>query len=260
MKALPFFMILSVLLLSNLANAEQPKKKVDSATLHVDGEFKEGDQELKFLKDELKNVKGLKRGYQKKAKVYNKLTEESEQLKDNFESYIGHRVEYESAIGDYNKTIECLKNGDALKCRPDLLKEKKKKKAQRRRPAPQPVYDSYQDDMEFEDTISQSYAAPKRTNYPSSFVKEIDQRIAQRGSELLRCYRLGKYSQQGVLNVQLKIAPNGNLSHLGLEDTTEINNPKVITCLSRVLYSISYPMPPSKVVTTVRKPFVFNIM
>jgi hypothetical protein len=41
--------------------AGKPQNKVDSPTLHVDGEFSEKDQELKFLKDELKNVKGLKR-------------------------------------------------------------------------------------------------------------------------------------------------------------------------------------------------------
>jgi hypothetical protein len=237
--------------------AGKPQNKVDSPTLHVDGEFSEKDQELKFLKDELKNVKGLKRGYKNKGKVYNKLTEESEQLKDNFETYIGHRVEYEKAIGDYNKTIECLKGGDAIKCRPDLLKEKKKVKAKAvKRRRQEPVYDDY----EFEDSLNTSMAAPVRVNQPVGFVREVDLRISQRGQELLSCYRKGKYSQQGVLKVQLKIAANGHLSHLGYEDTTEINDPRVITCLSQILYSIVYPMPPSRKVTTVRKPFVFNLM
>lgn len=238
--------------------AADPKKKVDSATLHVDGEFKEKDQELKFLKDELSNVKGLKRGYKDKAKVYDKLTTESEQLKDNFETYIGHRVEYEKAIGDYNKTIECLKEGDAMKCRPDLLQKKQKAKPAKRsaQPQQQPVYDDY----EFEDSINSTMAAPKREPNSNGFIREVDLRISQRGQELLSCYRKGKYSQQGVLKVQLKIAPNGHLSHLGYEDTTEINDPRVVTCLSQVLYSIVYPMPPSQKVTTVRKPFVFNLM
>jgi len=261
MKNLPIYLTLAALMgLFSFpkALASTPKKKINSETLHVDGSFKESDEELKFLKGELNNVKGLKRGYKKKAKVYNKLTQESEQLKENFENYIGNRVEYESAISDYNKTIECLKNGDATKCRPDLAKQQKRapKKQVKRQRQQAPVY--YEEDL-LQDDVSVNYAAPKRGN-TNPFITEIDNRIASRGSELLGCYKIGKYSQQGVLKVQLQIAPNGNLSHLGLEDTTQINNPKVISCLSRVLYSINYPMPPSRKVTTVRKPFVFNLM
>lgn len=239
-------------LTSGVATAAKPQNKVQNQALHVEGEVQNQDQELKFLRDELKNVKGLRRGYKSKAKVYVKLTEESEQLKENFQDYIENRVEYEGAIDQYNKTIECLKSGDALKCRPDL--KKKKKRAAKRREAP--VYR--------EDSMSYQMAAPKRPALSGStkrnFVSEVDLRINQRGQDLLRCYRLGGYSQQGVLKVQLKIAPNGNLSHLGYEDTTQINNPKVVSCMSQVLYSIVYPQTPNRKVTTVRKPFVFNLM
>ena len=241
--------------------AAKPKKKVNSATLHVDGEFnKNEDQELKFLQDELKNVKGLKRGYKRKAKVYQKLTDESEQLKENFESYVGNRVEYEHAIGDYNTTIECLKSGDATKCRPDLAKKKRgKEKAtpvkrvpQVRRSAPETF-----------DTVGTTMAAVKRpvsNSRARDFLREVDSRISSRDRELLSCYRKGGYSQQGVLKVQLKISGNGNLGHLGFEDTSQINDRRVVTCLSQVLYSISYPSTPSGKMTTVRKPFVFHLM
>lgn len=248
------------------AEAKPDKKnKVNSATLHIDGEFKEGDQELKFLKDELKNVRGLKRGYKKKAKVYGKLTEESEQLKENFETYIGHRVEYEEAIDGYNKTIECLKSGDALKCRPDKKgksKQQRAKKQVKRRPAPTQA--SY-DDLMFEDNLAMQMSAPHRGNGESShksqeFIREIDTRISTKTGELLSCYRMGRYSQQGVLKVQMKIAPSGNLSHLGFEDTSQINNPRMVNCVARVLYSLQYPRTPHGKVTTVRKPFVFNLM
>lgn len=244
-----------LLLTSGVATAAKPQKKVENKTLHVDGEIEgEADQELNYLKGELNNVRGLRRGYKKKAKVYTKLTEESEQLKENFSDYIEHRVEYEAAIQGYNKTIECLKNGDALKCAPDAGKKKKKKVLKRK-----PVYRDY----DSQDEVSFKEAAPKRTRAvsgTSQFIRDVDSRISQRGQDLLRCYRKGGYSQQGVLKVQLKIAPNGNLDHLGLEDTTQINNPKVVSCLSQVLYSIVYPPTPSQKVTTVRKPFVFNLM
>lgn len=249
--------------LINVAKGEEAKKKkVNSATLHIDGEFKEGDQELKFLKDELKNVKGLKRGYQKKAKVYGKLTEESEQLKENFETYIGHRVEYEKAIDGYNKTIECLKSGDALKCRPDKLKKGKRAKRKIKRKArKQPTQASY-DDLMLEDDLSLQMSAPMRGSKTKSydFVSEVDSRISSKSGELLSCYRMGRYSQQGVLKVQMKIAPSGNLSHVGFEDTSQINNPRMVNCVARVLYSLRYPRTPQGKVTTVRKPFVFNLM
>jgi hypothetical protein len=240
--------------------AAKPKSTVNSATLHVDGEFsKNDDQELKFLQDELKNVKGLKRGYKRKAKVYQKLTDESEQLKENFESYVGNRVEYEDAIGGYNKTIECLKSGDATKCRPDLKKKKKKSvpvqrapRAQRRM-APEQSFD----------TVGTTMAAVKRPSHrgdANNFLREVDSRISSRDRELLSCYRKGGYSQQGVLRVQLKISGNGNLGHIGFEDTSEVNDKRVVNCLAQVLYSITYPTTPSGRMTTVKKPFVFHLM
>lgn len=256
------FVLLGTWLLMGASEAKpDKKKKVNSATLHIDGEFKEGDQELKFLQDELKNVRGLRRGYNKKAKVYGKLTEESEQLKENFETYIGHRVEYEKAIDGYNKTIECLKSGDALKCRPDKAgksKNQKSKRASKRRTAPAQA--SYGDLM-LEDELAVQMSAPIRHPQKSQeFVSEIDNRISSKTGELLSCYRMGRYSQQGVLKVQLKIAPSGNLSHLGFEDTSQINNPRMVNCVARVLYSLQYPRTPHGKVTTVRKPFVFNLM
>jgi len=240
--------------------AAKPKKTVNSATLHVDGEFsKSEDQELKFLQDELKNVKGLKRGYKRKSKVYLKLTDESEQLKENFESYVGNRVDYEKAIGDYNTTIECLKSGDALKCRPDLA-NKKKKKAAPAQTAPRAQYRQSNDSFDSVGTTMAAVKRPARGNSAADFLREVDSRISSRDRELLGCYRMGGYSQQGVLKVQLKISGNGNLGHLGFEDTSEINDRRVVTCLSQVLYSITYPSTPSGRMTTVKKPFVFHLM
>lgn len=254
------FILGTCLLSPNSWSKEKKKKQVNSATLHIDGEFKEGDQELKFLKDELRNVKGLKRGYKNKAKVYGQLTEESEQLKENFETYIGHRVEYEKAIDGYNKTIECLKNGDALKCRPDKLKNNTKnntKKVAKQRAVPQVSSSDYLYEDSLDLKMSATERKPKRSQ---NFVNEVDLRISHKSQELLSCYKMGRYSQQGVLKVQMKIAPSGNLSHLGFEDTSEVNDPRMINCLARVLYSVRYPETPGGRVTTVRKPFVFNLM
>lgn len=247
---------ISFILSSNSFAAPKPEtRKVNSATLNVDGEFANQDEELTFLTNELKNVKGLKSGYKKKSKVFAKLTNESEELKEHFENYIENRVDYEKAIGDYNKTVECLKGGDALKCRPDLAK-KQKRRAQRRRPVQQrkaPV----------QDYVGSSMSANLRrgsSDTIKNFIRDVDLLVAQRDGELLSCYRAGGYSQEGVLKVQLKISPNGNLGHLGFEDTTQVNDPRVIRCLSKVLYSINYPSTPDGRTKTIRKPFIFNLM
>ncbi len=238
---------------NTLAAQKAETRKVNSATLNVDGEFANQDEELTFLNNELKNVKGLKSGYKKKSKVFSKLTTESEELKEHFENYIENRVDYEKAIGDYNKTIECLKNGDALKCRPDLAKKQKRRVQPRPQRRQAPV----------QDFVGSSMSANLRrgsNNTIKNFIRDVDLLVAQRDGELLSCYRAGGYSQEGVLKVQLKIAPNGNLGHLGFEDTTQVNDPRVIRCLSKVLYSINYPATPDGRTKTIRKPFIFNLM
>lgn len=249
---------ISFTLSSNCFAQKRPKtQKVNSATLNVDGEFANNDEELSFLQNELKNVKGLKSGYKKKSKVFSKLTTQSEELKENFENYIENRIDYEKAIGDYNKTIACLKNGDPLKCRPDLAKRHRRsqRKSQRRVVR-----------QRSQDSVRTSMAAPRRvarTNSKDSlknFIRDVDLLVAQKDGELLSCYRAGRYSQQGVLKVQLKISSNGNLGHLGFEDITQVNDPRVIRCVSKVLYSINYPATPDGRTKTIRKPFIFNLM
>ena len=254
---------ISFIISSNcLAVAKQNQQKVNSATLHVDGEFEQQDEELKFLQDELKNVRGLKSGYKRKAKVFQKLTNESEELKEHFESYVENRVDYEAAIGDYNKTIECLKNGDALKCRPDLAKKNQKRRPQRRQ-QPQPRRERPVTQREVQDYVGTSMAVPLRkssNNDIQNFIRDVDLRVAQRDGDLISCYREGGFSQEGVLKVQMKISGNGNLGHLGFEDTTQVNDPRVIRCLSKGLYSIHYPATPDGRTKTIRKPFIFNLM
>ncbi len=242
---------------NSFAEDKATDKKVSSKTINVDGEFENEDEELNFLQNELRNVQGLKTGYKRKSKVFQKLTNESEELKGHFESYIESRVDYEKAIGDYNKTIECLKSGDALKCRPDLANK------ENRRPAPPVRKQRPVSQKEMQDYVGSSMSANLKrssTNDIQNFINDVDLRVAQRDGDLLSCYKAGGYSQEGVLKVQLKISPNGNLGHLGFEDTTQVNDPRVIRCLSKVLYSINYPATPDGRTKTIRKPFIFNLM
>jgi len=258
---IPMLLCISFTFSSMSFAAQKPEaRKVKSATLNVDGEFENQDEELNFLQNELRNVRGLKTGYKRKSKVFQKLTNESEELKSHFESYIESRVDYEKAIGDYNKTIECLKSGDAVQCRPDLAN---KKKEQARPAARQVRRERPITRQEVQDYVGSSMSANLRKSSGDeiqNFIRDVDLKVAQRDSELLSCYRAGGYSQEGVLKVQLKISPNGNLGHLGFEDTTQVNDPRVIRCLSKVLYSINYPSTPDGRTKTIRKPFIFNLM
>ena len=257
-----------------------PQEKVNSKTLHVDGAFANKEQavdtetpkddELNFLRNELNNVKNLKTGYKQKSKVYMKLSQESEELKDEFEGYLDNRVDYEGAISGYNALVECLKSGDAKKC---TAKKKTKKSAkneseelqlegspQAKKSAGNGMSSTYSDSLEIRQAAMRR-RAPRggRRGYGSNnFVREVDYRVAMRQSDLISCYRKSGLKNEGVLKVVLKIAPNGNLNHLGFKDTTHVNDRGLINCVTRVLYSIVYPQTPNRKIVAVSKPFVFN--
>ena len=264
--------------------------EVDGQTLHVDGAFAgkknavetktaSTDDELKFLQSELNNVKGLKTGYKKKAKVYLKLSEESEELKDQFEGYLDNRVDYEKAISGYNGLVECLKTGDTKKCTKNDKRSRRRRKngrggdnmgngqqqQQGQRAGNRSADAAYSDSLEIRQAAVKKQRMQRAgtnnnrgSNKIYDFVKEVDYRISLRQSDLVACYKRGGLNEEGVLKVVLKIAPNGVLNHIGFKDTTEINDRKIIRCVSRVLYSIVYPHTPSRKVTAISKPFVFN--
>lgn len=275
--------ILAVLTLCAVATVEAANQsEVDGQTLHVDGSFtvKEKvvekkapgtDDELKFLQSELNNVKGLKSGYKKKAKVYLKLSEESEELKDQFEGYLDNRVDYEKAISGYNTLVECLKTGDAKKCTDNGKKGRRTRRQKREqmnrqhdnaKNYKQGSQDAYSDSLEIRQAAVKRNVKVSRGTRSNDkiydFVKEVDYRISLRQSDLVACYKRGGLNEEGVLKVVLKIAPNGVLNHIGFKDTREINDRKIIRCVSRVLYSIVYPRTPNRKVTAISKPFVFN--
>jgi hypothetical protein len=287
MKNLIILALLTFCVISMTAEAKY-QKEIDGQTLHVDGTYTAQttevesktatDDELKFLQSELNNVKSLKTGYKKKAKVYTKLAQESDELKGEFEGYLDNRVDYEEAISGYNGLVECLKTGDATKCTDSKKKSRRNKQGQGQQVQKnhnnndqvynKPAYKNgsdkaYSDSLEIRQAaVKKSYAAPKMKksakNAMYKFVQEVDYRISMRQSDLVACYKRGGLNEEGVLKVVLKIAPNGALNHIGFKDTTEINDRKVIRCVSRVLYSIAYPRTPNRKVTAISKPFVFN--
>lgn len=279
------------------------QSNVDSQTLHVDGSYtdksqavekKAGkDDELKFLQSELNNVKNLKTGYKKKAGVYLKLSEQSEELKDQFEGYLDNRVDYEKAISGYNGLVECLKTGDAKKCTRSGKKRRNRgnhngghhnnnstnseRSGYNTTSSTRGSVNGHGSSSTYSDSIEirqaglkkrgPSYGSSNRSvkvtrssksSSTNSFVRDVDYRVAMRQSDLVACYKRSSMNDEGVLKVVLKIAPNGNLNHLGFKDTRHVNDKKLIRCVSKVLYSIVYPETPNRRIVAVSKPFVFN--
>jgi hypothetical protein len=276
MRLLIFLSIISIIQCS--IQAQTPAGKVNNATIHVDGQFKNQqttpsdtpaitDEEIQFLNSELKNVRNLKKGYQKKQRLYGKLVKESDGLKENFESYIEQKGEWEEAIGGYNKLLECTQSKKVAECMSGKKKKRverevaptarPKRRVRRRRPV------ENQDDFNDWDELSSIQASPMRlapaVKNQTPYAHKVDKVIAGQAYQLNRCYTRARTHQEGRLPVLLKIGPSGQLDHLGWIDTTQIYAPKLLSCLSNVLYSIQYPMPPQREITSVKKLFLFEL-
>ncbi len=68
------------------------------------------DDELKFLENELKNVKTLKQGYKKKSKVLTHLNTEAKGLSEDFSDYATKRNQYDSILAEYQEKQKCMLN------------------------------------------------------------------------------------------------------------------------------------------------------
>ena len=268
-------LVITLFLVSNVALAAKDASKVNGKEINVDGYYKEQtntqvDEELKSLRAELKNVKNLKKNYQKKEKVYGKLVQESEGLKENFENYLEQRDEWNDAIGGYNALLECTKSKKAKDC----LKRKRRSKKKAigrgtRRSGNSGSYSDFDgmddlsyngmDDMEL-DSVTMSQSAPTRsTSGIGNYIRSFDQSVASKAMDLNLCYKQSRTKQQGVLPVMMKVGPNGRLDHLTFMDTTQIYNRYLVSCLTRVLYSINYPQTPNQKLVSIKKVFTFEL-
>lgn len=273
-------LVITLFLVSNVALAANGANKVNGKEINVDGYYKEQtntqvDEELKSLRTELKNVKNLKKNYQKKEKVYGKLVQESEGLKENFENYLEQRDEWNDAIGGYNALLECTKSKKAKDC----LKHKRRSKKKNMRSGTRrsqntgsyPANDGW-DDLSYGDlddmngmgmgmdSVSMSTSAPTRSSAGmSNYIRSFDQSVASKAMDLNLCYKQSRTKQQGVLPIMMKVGPNGRLDHLTFIDTTQIYNRYLVSCLTRVLYSINYPQTPNQKLVSIKKVFTFEL-
>lgn len=260
--------ILVVLMFQSLS-ARAETKKVNGKNLYIDGEFTEKnndsklkrvpveDDELKFYKNELGNVKNLNKSFKMKKKTLEKLAQEAEQLKEQHLEYLENRLEWEEAIGAYNQQSSCA-DKDIQECYKFVKPKKKKRAAPAPRPRrrPKPVSHSNEDDLQ--DLMWQQSLNESTTVSTANFVSQLDQQIRGEAYRLESCYRnVNDDNFQGTIQTVLSITPNGKIDHIGIESADDGVHPRTLNCVSSVLYQLQLPAPGKKL--KIRKPFYFRL-
>lgn len=263
--------LLSTLSTGVMASDAPSNVVVKSKDIYIDGQASEKstpaavnkipveDDELKFFKNELQNVKNLNKSFKLKSKTLSKMAEEAEQLKEQHLEYMENRIDWEVAIDDYNKQADCMSK-NPKDCAKFL---KPKKKSRRSEGAQNPGAYHPQDQMPMEMMmLPEEMGAMKPTQESSpfnerDFVAGVDNVIAANSDLLGDC--LGRYASHtrrdfSVVYAQLTINKNGALSHLGIENPEAIPNRDLLSCMSTVLHSLAYPVG-NKNEIKVRKPF-----
>lgn len=253
-----------------MANDAPSNVVVKSKDIYIDGQAPEenapklnkvavDDDELKFFKNELQNVKNLNKSFKAKSKTLAKMAEEAEQLKEQHLEYMENRIDWEVAIDDYNKQADCMSK-DPKTCS-KFLKPKRKSRRDsnesRGEMEQKPV--SYQPlpEMPVDANIEMVATEPAPKFDERQFVSGVDSVIAANSDLLGDC--LNRYASKtrrdfSVVYAQLTINKNGALSHLGIENPEAIPNRDVLSCMSTVLHSLAYPAGNAREIK-VRKPF-----
>lgn len=200
--------------------SEEKKKTIaDQETLYIDGELSEkksakvpdgapGDEEEKFLGNELGRMKGMSKGYERKNKIIEKMTEVSEVLKENHLQYVEGRADYEEAISEYNQQVECVKQKGVREC------SGKKKKGEKKRDEPINV---------------------------ERYVDRVRDAIAVRHRELQGCYESHGNYLTGRMETNLEINGSGTLVHVGFPTLDQGKAKGLANCFTSVLSEIKYP-------------------
>ena len=99
-----------IIFISQFVFANEQTSKVQPEAIDIVGTEKilVDDEELKFLENELMNVKSLKKGYKKKSNVLTDLNSEAEGLTKDFSEYANKRNRYDSILSDYKEKQKCM--------------------------------------------------------------------------------------------------------------------------------------------------------
>lgn len=266
-------LVFIALIFTSQIEASQSAAKLQSPDLYIDGTVKEKsevvlekvdveDDELKFFKNELDNVKNLNKSFKQKSKTLAKMAEEAEQLKEQHLDYIENRIEWESTIDAYNKQADCMAK-NPKECSKFLGRDQKKRDRGENRtmrqnpPAPQEYMDEIP--LSFNSELTPVEAEKSTPFNQRKYVESVDSVIAANADLLGDC--LSRYASNArdfaVVYAQLSISSAGSLSHLGIENPEAVPNRQVLSCVSSVLHSLAYPAASKDM--KIRKPFSFVI-
>lgn len=265
-------LVFIALIYSSQTFASQAAAKLQSPDLYIDGTVKEKsevvlekvaveDDELKFFKNELDNVKNLNKSFKQKSKTLAKMAEEAEQLKEQHLDYMENRIEWESTIDEYNKQADCMAK-NPKECSKFLGRDHKKRNRGDGRATRQnsPIQQEFVEEIPLGFNELAPVQIEKSTSFDQrKYVESVDSVIAANADLLSDC--LSRYASNArdfaVVYAQLSINSAGSLSHLGIENPEAVPNRQVLSCVSSVLHSLAYPAASKDM--KIRKPFSFVI-
>lgn len=236
--------LVSLSLTGAFANEASTTTNVNNETINIDGEFHEkvqpetivetktaepefvDDEELVKLKGELKEIKNMNTGFEKKTETFQEMTETATKLTANQNEYLKGRSEYEKTISAFRMKQECLKTKDAKDCVNLDTRSEEEKKA-----------------------------------FNISIRNEFSSVIQNKRFELQACYQSVLKSQkpfEDAITVLVKIGKEGTATHVGFENMKGLYDTKIQNCITKVLYDIQLNNRPYESVTF-RQVLNFNI-
>lgn len=247
-RSLALLSLAALLSISSFSNEAQneaaPTTSVNNETINIDGEFHEqvapevvetkkdpeaefvDDEELKTLKNELKEIRNLNTGFEKKTETFTEMKETATKLNENHSEYLKGRTEYEKTISAFRMKQECLKTKDAKDC------------------------------------INLDTRTPEeKAAFNKAIRSEFSSVIQNKKFEFQACYQNVLKNQkpfEDTLTVLVKINKNGEASHVAFENMKGLYDTKIQNCVTKVIYEIQLVNRPYSDVTF-RQVLNFNI-
>lgn len=178
------------------------------------------DEELQFFEGELKDIKNLKVGFEKKGEVLDELNHEAQDLDVYHKQYAKKKLQYNSQIDKYKQRQACInKTGDVDKC-----------------------FESETDT--FIQTFNTQIARHKgifEKCYQDSLITDSDEKTS------------------GVVDFRFRFLPSGHIEHISIVDKLNRKDRKLVRCVHSKIGAIKFPKTGKSSKITIGKVFNFNI-
>lgn len=178
------------------------------------------DEELNFFEGELKDIKNLKVGFEKKGEVLDELNHEAQDLDVYHKEYAKKKLEYNSQIDKYKQRQACInKTGNVDKC--------------------------FQSET---DTFIKAFniqVARHRGIFEKCYENSLSKDPEERTS--------------GVVDFRFRFLPSGHIEHISIVDKLNRKDRKLIRCVHAKIGVIKFPETGQSKKIVVGKVFNFKI-